>query len=329
MEEDKLEQIMNVSSFDIAQPFVNFVILHPSSLPIDYSIKNITLKKETIQSRSSLRFEIVSGNRVVRVKEFFYDWGLPVVYADTNLVSQGTAFVVNGIVGFIGKDYKGNQAACYARWFTNIELSVLKGIFDEEEIIQIVEALSPLDKDLIKQLGEKPFTVTSYTARYGKQKWQEDEISRVEWYESDFDFSRGNSMNNIYLPSLEFDAYFLDSIGYKEHEFGVETHLLFRSSINYTDGIWYWLSPKDMIDSINIIEGNDIGTRQSWSVKKEILQVEDEELTIFVGKQNTDYPGWFVIWEEGKYIYQVYVRPSINFNRDCLYRFIANIRKVV
>ncbi len=206
---------------------------------------------------------------------------------------------------------------------------MLKGIFDEEEIIQIVESLSPLDKDFIKEIGEKPFTVASYTARFGKPKWKEDEISRVEWFESDFKFSGRKSMKNIYLPTLEFEKYFLDSIGYKEFEMGVETHLLFRSSINYTDGIWYWVTPKNMIDPLNIIEGNDIGTRQSWSVKKEIMLVEDTELTIFVGKQNTNYSGWFVIWEAGEYIYQVFVRPSVSFHRASLSQFLATIRKVV
>jgi hypothetical protein len=137
MEDSILNLIVNVSSFELAQQSVNFVILCPFNLPNGCSPKNISLKKETRSTRSSIRFEILSKNRVVGVKQFYYDCGIPTVYADTNLVSPGKSFEINGVAGFIGIDYKGNQAACYARWFTNVELSVLKGKFEEDELISI------------------------------------------------------------------------------------------------------------------------------------------------------------------------------------------------
>ena len=93
-------------------------------LPKSYSITNFSLRKESKEERSSIRFEICNKGRILRIKQFFYDWAIPVITADTNLVSQGTSFIVDGIVGFIGIDYKGNQAACFSKWFTNIELPV-------------------------------------------------------------------------------------------------------------------------------------------------------------------------------------------------------------
>ncbi|WP_419880427.1 hypothetical protein ACN6MY_12065 [Peribacillus sp. B-H-3] len=64
------------------------------------------------------------------------------ITTDTNLINQGKSFNIDGIVGFIGIDYKGNQAACFARWFTNIELSVLKGSYEEEDILLIFKNVS-------------------------------------------------------------------------------------------------------------------------------------------------------------------------------------------
>ena len=328
MEDSILKLNVNVSSFELAQLSVNFVILCPFNLPNGCSVKNISLKEESRSSRSSLRFEILSKNRVVRVKQFYYDWGIPTVYADTNLVSPGKSFEIDGIVGFIGIDYKGNQAACYARWFTNIELSVLKGKFEEDELISIIESLTPLDSYIIENWGKKSFTTTSYTARYGIPKWQEDEISRVKWYENNFDINNMISSQNIIIPAFEYQEFFLDSIGYNQNKFGVETHFLYRSKANYTDGIWFWLAPEEMIENLSYKEGENIGVRQSWNVKKEKLLIGKIEITMLLHKQNAQYYGWYALWKIGRYIYQVFIRPSVNFNIDKFTGFIKTLYEV-
>ncbi|OMC84912.1 hypothetical protein BK130_04685 [Viridibacillus sp. FSL H8-0123] len=328
MEESILNLDVNVSTFELAQESVNFVILCPFNLPNDCSVKDISLKEETRSSRSSIRFEISSKNRVVRVKQFYYDWGIPTVYADTNLVSPGKSFEINGIVGFIGIDYKGNQAACYARWFTNVELSVLKGRFEEDELIRIIESFTPTGSFAIKKLGEKSYTTTSYTARYGIPKWQEDEISRVKWYENNFDINKKISLQNIYIPAFEYQDFFLDSIGFNQYKFGVETHFLYRSKVNYTDGIWFWLAPEEMIENLSYIEGENIGVRQSWNVKKEKFLIGNIEITILLHKQNTQYYGWYAHWKIGRYIYQVFNRPSVNFNIEKFTGFIKTLHEV-
>ncbi|MGE7923987.1 hypothetical protein ACQKND_12425 [Viridibacillus arvi] len=318
----------NVSSFDLAQQSVNFVILCPSNLPYSCFVNNISLKKESRSTRSSIRFEILSKNRVVRVKQFYYDWGIPIVYADTNLISPGKSFEIDGIVGFIGIDYKGNQAACYARWFTNVELSVLKGRFGEDELISIIKSLTPLDSLIIEKWGKKSYTTTSYTARYGIPKWQEDEISRVIWYENNFDINKRISSKSIFIPSFEYQEFFLDSIGFNQNKFGVETHFLYRSKINYTDGIWFWLTPEEMIENLSYKVGENIGVRQSWNVKKEKFLIGNTEITMLIHKQNAKYYGWYAHWKIGKYIYQLFIRPSVNFNKEKLTGFIKTLNEV-
>ena len=320
--------ITNVSTFELAQQSVNFVILSPVDLPAGCSVKNISLKKESTSSRSSIRFEILSKGRVVRVKQFYYDWGIPTIYADTNLISPGNSFEINGIVGFIGVDYKGNQAACYARWFTNIELSVLEGKFIDDELISIIKSFKPLDLFFIEKWGEKSFTTTSYTARYGVPKWQEDEISRVRWYEKNFDINKRISSQNIYIPTFEYQEFSLDSIGFNQNKYGIETHFLYRSKVNYTDGIWFWLAPEEMIENLSYKEGENIGIRQSWLVKKEKLLLGNIEITMLLHKQNAQYYGWYAHWKIGNYIYQIFIRPSVNFNIDKFNGFIHTLHEV-
>ncbi|MBD8031969.1 hypothetical protein [Solibacillus merdavium] len=296
-----------------AQKYTNFVILMPT-LHETYNFKNITLKKETNKQRSSIRFEIHSKGKVLRIKQFFYDWAIPVITADTNLIQQGKSFEIEGIVGFIGIDYKGNQAACFCRWFTNIELSVIEGTFDEKEILIILEGLKAVDNDSIRTIGEQSFTTCSYTARYNRSKWNtDDEVSRVAWYEANKKIQIEENLG-IKIPK-NHNEFFLDSIGYKEYESDTEYHFLYRSQEDFTNGFWIWIAPRKFSDPLPQFTGNKIGTRQSWNIKKvsgSILHIPVNE--IILCRQNTKYKSWMVHWEKDNYIYHFYSRASIKNN---------------
>ena len=296
-----------------AQKYMNFVILMPT-LPESYILKNITVKKETNEQRSSIRFEIHSKGKALRIKQFFYDWAIPVITADTNLIHQGKSFEIEGIVGFIGTDYKGNQAACFSRWFTNIELSVIEGTFDEKKILMILESLKAVDKDSIRTIGEQSFTTCSYTARFNKSKWDShDEVSRVAWYESNKRIRIEESLG-IKIPK-DHNEFFLDSIGYKEYDSGAEYHFLYRSQEDFTNGFWLWIAPREFSDPLPTFTGHKIGTRQSWNIKKvsgSILQIPVNK--IILCRQNTKYKSWMIHWEKGNYIYHFYSRASIKNN---------------
>lgn len=296
-----------------AQKYVNFVILMPT-LPKSYILKNITIKKETNEQRSSIRFEIHSKGKVLRIKQFFYDWSIPLITADTNLIHQGKSFEIDGIVGFLGMDYKGNQAACYCRWFTNIELSVIEGTFDEKEILMILKSLKAVDKDSINTKGEQTFTTCSYTARFNKSKWDSfDEVSRVSWYESDKRMRIEDNLG-IKLPN-NHNEFFLDSIGYKEYDSGAEYHFLYRSRLDFTNGFWLWIAPRELSDPLPKLTGHKIGTRQSWNIKKvsgSILQIPVNE--VILCRQNTKYTSWMMHWEKDDYIHHFYSRASVKNN---------------
>ncbi|MEK4742660.1 MULTISPECIES: hypothetical protein [unclassified Bacillus (in: firmicutes)] len=305
---------ITINELQEAQKHTNFVILVPK-LPDTYSIDNISLRKESNTVRSSIRFEMKNEKGIIRIKQFFYDWAIPVITADTNLICQGKSFNINGIVGFIGTDYKGNQAACYAKWFTNIELSVLKGVYTEEDILLILKTLEPVNESFIKSLGKQSFSTSSFTSRFKKPKWDnEDEVTRVDWFENDMTFLKELMIELPISPPQRFDNYFLDSIGYRDHHSGKEMHLLYRSQLNYTDGVWLWVAPENLSDPLPPRTGNSIGKRQSWNIKKlscDFLGKQVNEL--FLCRQNTSYSGWMIHWEQDNYIYHLYIRPSTAF----------------
>lgn len=300
-----------IDNIQEAQKHTNFIILMPL-LPEAYTIQSFSLRKETSEQRSSIRFEVLIDNRLLRIKQFFYDWAIPVITADSNLVSQGKAFEIDGIVGFIGTDYKGNLAACFSRWFTNIEISVLSGCFEEKEILMILKSLKVVDESYITKLGEQSFTTCSYTARYNKPKWNsEDEISRVLWYESSEQKIIEKSMRlGIQIPKYH-EEYFCDSVGYMSNDAGEEFHFLYRSQKNYTNGFWLWIAPKELSDPLPISIGRNIGTRQSWNLKKvqgSILHIPAGE--VILCRQNAKFRGWMVHWEYDNHIYHLYFRAS-------------------
>lgn len=261
-------QSLEAMSFREAQAYVNFVILEPQTLPIGTERSEITVRKETPAVRSSIRFEIAGANRSFRVKQFFYDWSIPGIYADTNLVGQGEPFVVDSIVGFFGTDYKGNAAACYAKWFTQVEVSVLRGTFEKEELLSFFAGLTPSVKEAVPEVGEQPFASTSHTARFHVPRWSEtDPVNRVHWDRAD-DVA-GKHLPEISLPiPMNLFSYTLDSVGSFTHHDGVEYQLLLRDSRNQTDCIWIWRAPDSLRSPFPEVIGQQVGNVQNGTLRR-------------------------------------------------------------
>ncbi|MEK4626803.1 MAG: hypothetical protein ABS944_05880 [Solibacillus sp.] len=317
---------LSINEIQEAQKHTNFVILMPI-LSEAYAIQNITVRKETNEQRSSIRFELHNNGRIIRVKQFFYDWAIPVITADTNLISQGESFEIDGIIGFIGIDYKGHQAACFSKWFTTIEVSVLTGNFDEEEIITIFKSLKVVDKDAIHKIGKQSFSTCSHTARFNLPKWDSyDEITRVSWYESkESNLIEKSRELGIELPQFH-NEYYLDSIGYKSHYIGEEFHFLYRSEKDYTNGFWLWIAPKGISDPLPSKMGRKVGGRQSWNVKKvggSTLHIPINEVVLC--RQNTKYKSWMLHWESDNKIYHFYSRASMKNNIRDIRAFLLKL----
>jgi hypothetical protein len=299
-------------TFSDAQSFVNFVILEPTQLPMGTVQSEVTVRKETPTLRSSIRFEITGENRAFRIKQFFYDWSIPGIYADTNLVAQGKPFVLHDIAGFLGTDYKGNVAAAHARWFTQVELSVLRGHFEEEELLAFMEGLVPAVKEAVAEVGQKPYALTSHTARYHVPRWAEgDPVNRVHW-QTAANYERGyDTVEGVSIP-MRFHSYLCDSIGHFQHDDGMEHQFLFRDGRNHTDCIWIWRAPKSLRSPFPESTGKNIGKRTKWNIEK--IRLSEKE--VIICEQATSVPGWQLHWEQQRYDVHIHFRATDKLTRE-------------
>ena len=120
-------------TFEKAQDWCNFVVMRPGWFPAGCRLSKLTVRAETPEHSSSLRMLLEGQERSLRVKQFYLDWWIP-TSSDTNLTGPGQPFVAAGIVGYLGRDYKGMEAACIHRFGSLLELSVPEGNFRPEEI---------------------------------------------------------------------------------------------------------------------------------------------------------------------------------------------------
>ncbi|MFY0545549.1 hypothetical protein [Brevibacillus sp. H7] len=299
-------------SFEDAQAFVNFVILVPAYLPEGTVLAGVTVRKETSKTRSSIRFEVIGQNRTFRVKQFFYDWSIPGIYADTNLVGQGEPFVLHGVAGFIGRDYKGNDAVAYARWFTQVEISVLTGQFSREDLLSFCNGLVPAVPAAVSNIGEKAYAVTSHTARFHVPRWsQDDPINRVHWQAADL-FDSNDSSDDVRLPPIQFQDFIWDSVGRYHQADAMEYQILLRDENNHTDCIWIWCAPKSLASPFPETFGANIGKRTRWNIER----IWVSELSVILCEQATAVPGWQLHWKTREYDYHIHIRANNRVTRE-------------
>jgi len=313
-------------TFAEAQAWVNFVVLRPTVLPAGCEWAKLTVREETETVRSSVRFVVEGRSRALRVKQFFYDWSYPAVLADTNLVAQGQPFVACDVVGHLGTDYKGHVAACHSRWFTQIEISVLHGTFEEAELLALIAGLTPARAEAVETIGLLPFAVTSHTARFHQPAlgWGVDQVTRADWMSADLELLAEVGGGHL-LPPTEFGAYRADSFGYQVYTEGEDAQLILRSLRNGTDCIYTWSAPERRSESVP----PKYGSRQKWQVEQRTLTLHQrgEALDVWLAEQlpEGDAPplgGWRAHWKRGGMSYHVHVRPSTAFTLDELVEFV-------
>jgi hypothetical protein len=297
-------------SLDKIVEHINFSPLLPNEQI--QNIYNFSLRQETKNNRSSIYFYAKLQNGIIRVKQFFYDWAFPFIYADTNLVKQGDPFVINNRVGFIGIDYKNNKALSYSVGLTTVEISVFEGDATDAELKEFLANLMVINLDLSK----KSFATISYTARYDQGKWGEDEVTRVKWFKPET-----IHLDNSFSESLL--NYKLDSVGIgKETN---EVQLLYRQKENLTDGCWMSIAPHTFVQDLPKKIGRNIGTRQKWRFRLLKIPYENRKIEVYYGVQETKYPArWFWFRFNNKII-QCHIRSSVNETSSLVREIIIKI----
>jgi hypothetical protein len=309
-------------SFEEAQEWCNFVVLNPEWLPENCRITEVSARPECLQHASSLRVKVEGGGRSFRLKQFYMDWWIP-TSCDTNLTAPGSAFVAAGVVGYFGRDYKGQQAACIHRFGSLLEVSILQGHFSNEELISFFERLQPVAPDSIERLAKLPFASISYYARKGPGQgpWNYDLITGCRW-SPDLAVLREEFVPaRIYYPRRLPSRIEFDSLGIR-HETASrhwEYQLLFRHCENLTDTFWLRAVGEETEKILWISPGLDrrMGIR--------LKPVSLAQRTVRIGSTSEPYGERVAQWIENGVALEVHARASIQISESDFLSFLDSL----
>ncbi|MFI5661848.1 hypothetical protein [Streptomyces sp. NPDC051684] len=178
---DRLDPVPATLDEARAQDACNFVLWRPTALPAGCDTAIGTLRREAPPGRveaagrtpwsdanpACYRTEIGGGGRRLRLKQFLYDWAFPAV--DHPCLWGGATRAVpigERRVAWLGTDYLGHRAASARMAKTTVELSVLEGEFDDEELVDLYAALRPAVPEALPRVLATPFAGLSYWARH-------------------------------------------------------------------------------------------------------------------------------------------------------------------
>jgi hypothetical protein len=310
-------------TFEEAQDWCNFVVLRPGWLPADCGVSKITARAECLQHASSVRVIVQGQRRVFRLKQFYMDWWIP-TSSDTNLTAPGRPFVAAGIVGYFGRDYRGQDAACIHRFRALLELSVLEGHFREEELTAFFENLQPAVPEAVEQLARLPFARISYHARKGPgqgRPWTYDLISGCHWTTDRSVLPSEFAPAQIYYPRQVESRYEFDSVGTRHEPASRhwEYQLLFRDCETLTDSLWVRAVGEETEKILWISPGLDrrMGIR--------LRAVELRNRTVRLGSISEPYGEHVAQWSENGVALEAHARASLHMSERDFTSFLDSL----
>jgi hypothetical protein len=171
-----------------AQEFCNFAIHLPENCDVIARVLSQICRPEvvpgplgdggtafkadwTVANPSSFRSEYESiGGARFRIKQFLYDWAPPFAGQPNlwNQASRGHA-LRSGDVVWVGTDYKEHRGAYAELGRSSVELSVIEGHLEDDEIIRLYGAMTPVDANAARALLAVPLHEIGYWQRFRPQ----------------------------------------------------------------------------------------------------------------------------------------------------------------
>lgn len=302
------------TTFQEAQSAVNFVVFEPSWLPPDCDLVEVTLRPEQPPGRPdgvtaedigqtpwgegnpcSLRAIAADADRRLRIKQFLYDWAPPAASVaplwetpDPEPVERGDA------VGWLGSDYKGNRGACAQLARTQIELSVLEGHFEADELAGLLRGLTPAAPDRAAAVRATPFHALNYWLGYDCRP---PGVPHGLWaYNASRPYDAASATGPFALVDLEIGAlvpsgehYVLDSTA-TFHEAGA-IEVVCRHRDNGSDYLWLTAAPPDSSMAPAVPpEASD-----QPAATREPVRLRDT--TVHYAALTEEYGAWEAFWE--------------------------------
>jgi hypothetical protein len=305
-----------------AQDWCNFVVLRPEWLPPECRLTTTTVRAETLRQPSSLRMTVEGRGRSLRVKQFYMDWWVP-TSSDANLTAPGRAFVAAGIVGYLGRDYKGRDAACIHRYGSLLELSATEGHFGDAEIQAFFDRLQPQAPESVRELAALPFARISYHARKGPGQGPSsyDLLSGCRWSADAAVLRKEFDASKIYYPQALPSSFGFDSVGTRHDSASRhwEYQLLFRNAENLTDNIWVRAVGEETEKIVWIAPGLD--RRMGIELRPMVLKNRQ----VRVGSTSEPYGERVAQWTEQGVAFEVHARASLRLSEKDFVRFLDSL----
>jgi len=102
----------------------------------------------------------------VRIKQFLYDWAPPAWDHPALCGADTRPFVVGGHVGWVGRDFRGFEAATVTLDRTTVELSVREGSGAEALLVALCHVLRPVSEEARERILHTPFGELAYRSRH-------------------------------------------------------------------------------------------------------------------------------------------------------------------
>jgi hypothetical protein len=159
-----------------AQAAANFVLFRPDPLPEGIAFRSASIRPEsppvsdlrlgwTIGNRALHRCDLVAGEARLRVKQLLYDWAPP-AWDHPSLTGEVTPFVVGGHIGWVGRDFRGLDAATVTLDRTTVDVSVRDGACPPGILVALLQSLRPVSTEARARILRTPFGRLAYRSRH-------------------------------------------------------------------------------------------------------------------------------------------------------------------
>ncbi|MBX3709995.1 MAG: hypothetical protein KIT56_08015 [Gammaproteobacteria bacterium] len=164
------------SSWDEAQEYCNFILFKPTWLPGELVETSNKIRPESSKNESSHRSELSGVGRSISIKQFLYDWAPPTydhpcLWRNAEISTLGNtptpkAHLIGNNYLWFGLDYRRKPAATINMLRTQIEITFVDGIFDDQETLKIVESMVPVNLRMKDRILKTSFAELMYHHRY-------------------------------------------------------------------------------------------------------------------------------------------------------------------
>jgi len=305
-----------------AQKYCNFVLFQTINLPIGFTVAKQQLRKEGQNTQASYRIvlENPQTNQIVIIKQFLYDWAppaydYPCLWYNTKQFSPALKTApryarVGQRLLWIGKNYRGQQAATIDLERTRIEVTFNNIPLRDEILIDLIQGLLPCDDKIRAQLLNTSFAQMSYPFRvqnkvsdvplsYWKHKRSKDCVSRALIEE------RSPSWRCAWLErNLRQHGYHLNSLfEFIRDKTIVEKEYLFEHETYPGVFVHLLATPQDSLDPIAFPP----------SIGDQVCQQEKiviGEKAMHLSYLDPHYGNYEFVWQEEGMIYLLLIRAA-------------------